>query len=169
MVLINVVGFPFPLKGKSFNELSEDEERYFCDWDEYFLPYNHAVQIVLLNEKSFVCVRDLAFKRLWRDSVSGLIRFPIEKRKSLHDKWNSESGLQDVRQWLYDLGISFSRNVFLLYPEQVIYTPWKLLVRYWNGFAWSVGMGMYAFDASMNWVCEFHHEDVIIYSTFTKV
>lgn len=43
MVLIDVAGFPFPLKGKSFNELSEDEEKYFCD----LVQVVHKIAIII--------------------------------------------------------------------------------------------------------------------------
>ncbi len=47
-----------------------------------------------------------------------------------------------------------------------VVTSWKILVKYWDAFAWSVGFAMYAFDTSMNWICEFNHEDTIAYSAF---
>ena len=103
--------------------------------------------------------------RLWNDSIHDFRRFPCIEKKSLHDKWNLESGIQEVRQWLYSLGMSFSQNIFLLYSDRIILTSWKILVKYWDAFAWSVGFAMYV-DTSMNWICEFNHEDMITYSAF---
>ena len=104
--------------------------------------------------------------RLWDNSIHDFRRFPYVEKKSLHDKWNSGSGIQEVRQWFYSLGIAFDRNIFLLYSDKIILTCWKILVKYWDAFAYSIGFAMYALDTSMNWICEFNHEDMITYSAF---
>ncbi|MEM7591250.1 MAG: hypothetical protein AAF383_06990 [Cyanobacteria bacterium P01_A01_bin.83] len=166
MVVLNFPNFPSELTGKTFNELSEKETGFFTG-DEYLpLPNDHALQIIILDRESLAMVKSLAMSRFNEYLVYGCNSFSYVQKKPLHDKWNSELGIQEVRQWLYDLGIPFSQKVFLLYSDNMIVTSWKILVKYWDAFAWSVGVAMYAFDTSMNWICEFHHEDVITYSTF---
>jgi len=38
--------------------------------------------------------------------------------------------------------------------------PWKLLVKYWDDFTWSVGFGMTAMDHTGQWAAYLFHEDV---------
>ena len=166
MTVLNIANFSSELKGKTFNELSEKEKSFFTCDDYLPSPNNHTLQIILLDQKSFRIVKSLAISRLNNYLVYGYNNFPYVQKKSLCDKWNSELSIREVRQWLYNIGIPLSQKIFLLYSNKIVLTSWKILVRYWDAFAWSVGVAMYAFDASMNWICEFHHEDTIIYLAF---
>ena len=158
-----IVNFPFEISGKTFDQLSEQETGFFIEDQDFVLPKNHALQIILLDKESFKRVNSIARSRLWDTSKHDFRSFPHKQKILLYDKWDSNSGIQEVRQWLYGLNIPFKQNIFLWYSDQIILTTWKILVRYWDAFAWSVGVEMFAFDSSMNWVCEFHHEDVITY------
>ena len=66
----------------------------------------------------------------------------------------------------FDSGFIVNAKIYFFCIDRIILTSWKILVKYWDAFAWSVGFAMYAFDTSMNWICEFNHEDTIAYSAF---
>lgn len=166
MNMLQAARLPFGIAGRSFSQLSERDRSFFVG-DEYLpLHQNHDAQIVLLDRKSATRVKSFARAGLSKDCVGDLARFPTLDRQFLHDKWNSDAGVKDVRQWLHSLGIPFARVVVLWYDSAVVLTTWKLLIRYWDAFAWSVGVAMYAFDHTLSWVCEFHHEDIIQYYAF---
>jgi hypothetical protein len=70
---------------------------------------------------------------------------------------------------LFDRGIPFRRTAYLLYEQdQVVQATWRMVVRYWNAFAWSVGYAMMAVDHTLQWACCFHHEDVIVFGSHSK-
>jgi hypothetical protein len=63
-MIVNVANFPFELRGRTFNELSEKETEWFTR-DRYLpLPNNHALQIILLDRESFTIVKSLAVSKL---------------------------------------------------------------------------------------------------------
>ena len=159
---------PFEISGLPFSALTEEQQSFFIG-DEYLpLPDSHDKQIILLDKESAQRVKQYAASGLSNTHVGDLSRFPLLDEKLLRDKWDSASGVQNVRQWLHDLGVPYSRDVFLWYDQQVVATPWKLVVRYWDAFAWNVGVAMHAFDHTLSWVCEFHHEDVISFYAFPQ-
>ncbi len=101
---------------------------------------------------------------------SYLVSSPNRKEVSLSiiDAWGDPEKEQEVRSWLYGLGIPYSKEVYLLYDNQVVRTEWKILVKYWDCFANNVGMVMVVVDSSWSWACEFHHEDVISFYDYSK-
>ncbi|MFN7629192.1 MAG: hypothetical protein ACK5PZ_20390 [Pirellula sp.] len=83
--------------------------------------------------------------------------------------WNTDDGIQSVRQWLHDCGVPYGTTVFLFYDRAMILAmPWKLVLRYWNAWAWSVGYSMIAVDSTCQWACMFHHENVIQFGRHTE-
>jgi len=155
---------PIPLQYRPWQELTERDREFFCG-DRYpTLPPNHAAQIRLLTRDDAVRLTDWAVWSIpagWPDRGE---RFGEDVSFGTYDSWEDEAGLDEVRRWLFDRGIPFRREVFLLYERhRVVWTTWKILVRYWDAFAWSVGYEMLAFDPTLRWACCFHHEDVIIF------
>lgn len=168
MTVLQSVQLPFELTGRRFSELSERERCFFIG-DEYLpLPPGHDAQIIRLDRDCADLVKSFARGGLSQDRVGDFHRFPILDHKLLHDKWCSESDIQDVREWLHSLGIPYGQAIFLWYDDIVVLTTWKLLLRYWDAFAWSVGTAMHAFDHTLRWVCEFHHEDIISFYAIPK-
>jgi len=93
MVILNLANLPFKLSGQTFNELPEKETSFFID-NEYFpLPDNHAVQIILLNQKSFDSIKYFVVSRLWDNYIHDFLHFSHIEKISLCDKWNSELGI----------------------------------------------------------------------------
>ena len=144
----------------------------FCSEDEYLpLPSEHAAQIQRLKPNDA--------RRVWQwlgpSIPSG---WPESKpmfadRTELelnHENWNTDDGVQLVRQWLHDRGIPYAAHVFLVYEaDQIIQMPWKLLVKYWDALAWSVGYSTIPRPTSTRqWACCFHHENWILYGTYSE-
>jgi hypothetical protein len=161
---------PFTFESVGWNDLSQADRSFFCIQDEYLpLPPEHAAQIKRLTPE--------VARRLWQWLEPSLPtgwpesepHFANQTILRLEDRsWNTDDGVQTVRQWLHDRGIPYSTDVFLVYEaHQIIQMPWKLLVKYWDALAWSVGYSMIALDRTRQWACCFHHEDVIVFGAFS--
>ena len=157
---------PFPLNTQNWHELSDSETFFFAEPE--CLISSHAAQIHLLNKLDARRFSHWALNALpvgWPDH-SG---FLIEHRLNIQNKWNKEKDIQEVRQWLHDLQIPFAQTIYLIYDfDQVVQTTWKLLVRYWDQFAWSIGYAMTCVDETQQWACTFHHEDMILFGSHRK-
>ena len=159
---------PFSVAAIPWTELSEPDRRFFCFQDDYLpLPAAHAAQIRLVAPEDGGRVRQWAWAAIphgWPDATEH--RFPAEQKLNIQNCWNEERELARVRQWLHDRGIPFEREIYLLFDhDQVVQTTWKILVRYWDAFAWSVGYAMVAVDSTLQWAICFHHEEVIVFGT----
>ena len=163
---------PFEIESVGWNDLPDSKRDFFCFEDEYLpLPTEHAVQIRSLAPES----ADRVWRWLWPSLPSGWPEsephFANQSELVLdYENWNSDDGAQIVRQWLHDRAIPYSSDVFLIYEsDKIVRMPWKLVVKYWDALAWSVGYAMIAMDATRQWACCFHHEDVIVFGTFSKI
>lgn len=160
-------GLPFPVTGRTWDQLPETDRGFFQFKGDYLpLHPNHEVQIRLLNRddarRIFEWMKS-AWPAAWPD---GGQFFPHEQTMRIDDAWDGADGADRVRQWLYDCGIPFDREVFLLYERDVVVqVTWKMLVTYWDAFAWSVGLCMVTFDHTLQWACGFHNENVITFGS----
>ena len=149
-----------------WNDLSVSERTFFVGDNYLPLPQSHANRIAVL--------RGSPAREFIREAIYGLPgyspaateNFTSEESVHLTDVWNDESRVQEVRQWLHDRRIPYPTQVFLLYDNLVVVTDWKSVVRYWDAFAWSVGVEMMAVDSTKSWVCSFHHEEVITFRSY---
>ena len=159
---------PFPIRSRTWSELSERERGVFCfDDDDLPLPATHAAQIALLDADHAKLTSAWLFSAL--PSRWPRPDFTDEITLRIDDKWNSVEGVQTVRQCLHGRGITYARQVYLIYDwERVVQMPWKLVVRYWDAVASLVGVAMITMDHTRQWACCFHHEDVIIFGTFKR-
>ncbi|HBN78189.1 MAG TPA: hypothetical protein DD473_20740 [Planctomycetaceae bacterium] len=160
--------FPFPLEVTFWNEMSDSERDFFSFESEYLpIPLAHADQICRLNNSSSKLVwkwLGAALPAHWPEAEA---QFPNQLVFNLEShNWNSDEGMQAVRQWLHDRNIPYSESMFLMYePGKVIQLPWKLFVKYWDALTWSVGACAIVMDHKCKWALCFHHEDVIIFGT----
>jgi hypothetical protein len=162
---------PFPVSTRPWAELSERDRSFFSFDDDYLpLHLNHAAQIGLLAPADAGRVVAWAFAAIppgWPEHTDQ--RFEHEERLSIGASWNDETRRAEVRRWLFGRGVPFRRTVYLLYErDQVVQTTWRMVVRYWDAFAWSVGYAMVAVDHTLQWACCFHHEDVIVFGSRGK-
>ena len=159
---------PFPVTVQPWEDLTEADRGFFCFAEDYLpLHPNHAAQIGLLAPVDAARVSAWAFSAIppgWPDRTDQ--RFEHEEQLVVRDCWDEASRRDEVRRWLFERGIPFHRVVYLLYEsERVVQATWKMVVRYWDAFSWSVGYAMVAVDHTLQWACCFHHEDVILFGT----
>lgn len=151
---------------KAWDSLSKQDRSFFIGDNYLPLPKSHAARISILKgirAREFV---RLALYKVPNYSVAATCQFKHEDHILLHDVWNDESKIAEVRDWLYQKGIPFSNQVYLLYDNLVVSTAWKIVVTYWDALAWSVGVEMIAIDNTKSWICCFHHEEVITFMSF---
>lgn len=153
---------------KAWDELSE-EDRWFFVGEEYLpLDKSHAERISVLQSSE---ARELTRRLLYGvPGYSSVASSTFNHEESIHleDVWGDEPKIQEVRDWLYRRGVPYSRRVYLLYDNLVVAADWKILVRYWDAFAWSVGVEMVALDSTKSWVCSFDHEQVITFRSYSR-
>lgn len=162
---------PFEIETTGWNDLNEVQRDFFCFEEEYLpLPEQHLLQIHRLSSSSAERVWRWLGPSLpsgWPESephFSDQTAFQLD-----HGDWNSAEDVQSVRQWLHDLGVAYASDVFLVYESnKIVRMPWKLVVKYWDALAWSVGYAMIAMDPSRQWACCFHHENVIVFGKFPE-
>ena len=147
--------------------LSEVErERIFTGEDYLPLPETHAQRIKAVFGQS---AREIG-KKLLSDvpgfSATATGRFQRTEMLNIAESWRSPKDVQVTREWLHQRGVPYSTDVYLVYHEAVVATHWKILLTYWDAFAWSVGFAMHALNQSQSWICEFHHEDVITFQSY---
>ena len=158
---------PFEESSRLWSELSEPERDFFCfDDDVASLPPNHAAQMALLAPGDNDRLASWAFAALPPGWPDGGDKFEWEDQLRIHECWNDPVRVAQVRRWLFDRGIPFRRTVYLIYGyDRVVQTTWRMVVRYWDAFAWSVGYAMVAVDHTLQWACCFHHEEVIVFGS----
>ena len=150
-----------------WSSLTEEQRDLFFIGDEYLpLPDSHADRIKVLIGAEARSFMGEALHAVPGYSSAATSIFVQEKFISTADVWTDEAKVQAVRDWLYHTGVPFSRRVFLLYDRLVVSTDWKIVVKYWDAFAWSVGVATLILDESKTWVCRFDHEDVITFSSY---
>jgi hypothetical protein len=162
---------PFPVSVRPWDELLKWDRSFFCFTDDYLpLHPNHAAQIGLLTPADASRLSEWVFEAIppgWPER--GEQRFKYGARIVVRDSWHDTVRRSDVRRWLYQRGIPFRRTIYLIYERnQVVQTSWRMVVRYWDAFAWSVGYAMIAVDHTLEWACCFHHEEVFIFGTHSK-
>lgn len=160
--------WPFAVSSRAWDELSE-RERNFCCGDHHLpLHPQHAAQLRLLNGEDARCFASWAWSAVpagWPDQADR--RFARESALNLlQQSWSDTDTKAMVQRWLYEQGIPFRRTVYLIYERDcVVQTTWRMVVRYWDAFAWSVGYGMVTVDHTLRWAVCFHHEDVFAFGS----
>jgi hypothetical protein len=152
--------------------LSERDRSFFWPDEAHGpLPPGLIAQLGLLETQDAARVFTSALSALppgWPDQLDS--SFENEAQLWIGDSWGDPRQLAEVRRWLYDRGLPFRRVVYLLYErDQVVQTTWRMVVRYWDALAWSVGFAMIVLDPTLQWACCFHHEDVIVFGSRGKM
>ncbi len=64
-----------------------------------------------------------------------------------------------VKKWLFTHGVPFRQPVYLSYqPDTAVLTTWKMLIRYWDLFYYSISDDLTVIDETLNWALLFYHE-----------
>ena len=128
-------------------------------------------QIGLLARTDVARVTEWAFAAIppgWPDRTDE--RFEQEAELAIGDCWDDPARRAEVRRWLFERSVPFGRTVYLLYErDRVVQATWRMVVRYWDAFAYSVGLSMVAVDYTLQWACCFHHEEVIIFGSHAEM
>jgi hypothetical protein len=129
------------------------------------LPAEHLEQLTPLNKE--------ASNFLWNYiSESGLHQhepFGNEFFKTVNSTRIYEGNEQEIKKWLYQRGLPFSKQVYLSWqPETAMITTWKLVVKYFDDFFYGGSDDLTVIDESLNWAVLFHHEDEIYFGTNKK-
>jgi hypothetical protein len=162
--------FDFTPQLQSWSKLSPDERGFGWLQENYGpIPRAHLESIARVDVHDRPRLNSWLDRLLPRKSADQLA-FPVSEFLRLTDEsWNTDNGVQSVRQWLYDRGVPYQSTIYAFYDrDQILCMPWRLLVKYWDSFAWSVGYAMIATDASCQWACMFHHEDVIEFGRYVS-
>ena len=161
---------PFKVSICPWLGLSERDRSFFCGDDYLPLPPQHAAQIGLLAQEDAAQLTSWAFSAIppgWPDLTDQ--RFEYEHQLNVRECWNDDVRRAEVTRWLFGRGVRFRRTVYLLYERgRVVQTTWRMVVRYWDAFAWSVGYAMFAVDHTLQWACCFHHEDMFVFGSHGK-
>lgn len=147
----------------AWDALTEPQRSFFCGDDYLPLLPSHAARISRLHGIRAVEFIRFALYQMPSYSPFAQTDFKHKQIMLLEDVWGDQARIAAVRDWLYQTGVPFSTQVFLLRHEEVIATDWKILVLYWDAFAWSVGVEMLVVDQTKSWLCTFHHEQVITF------
>ena len=151
-----------------WSQLSPSERGYSWLEENYgSVPQTHLESIARVD------VADRPRLNSWLDRVlpqksADRLCFPNSELLHLTDEsWNTDAGVQTVRQWLYNRSVPYRTTIYCFYDrDQVLCLAWRLLVKYWDAFAWSVGYAMIATDSTCQWACMFHHENVIEFGCY---
>lgn len=159
---------PLPISWRPWSELQDHERGFFIlGEDDPPLHPNHVARLGRLELFSARRVWDWAYSGFthgWPEGIGE--RFRHEEMRSVTDVWGVTERVAEIRRWLHSKGIPFSRPIYLLYTrDQVVFTTWQLLVKFWDVFGWTVGYAMTAVDHTRQWACCFHHEDLIVFGT----
>jgi len=158
------ISFPSLIEFIAWDDIPDRERNFSFVQENFSVPIFHLEQIRRVAPKS---AHQLG---KWFRWYSEDLRFPYESIFQLKDEhWNTDVGIQAVRKWLHECNVPYAQQVFLFYDNDRVFSlPWKLLIRYWDVFAWRVGYAMIVADHTTQWVCCFHHENVIIFGSYTE-
>lgn len=147
-----------------------DYENRFKSWQNYDeLPFSLFILVDELELKQYLSQRVAFLKGFEAAEFTRLIHkeipklFKNEECFNISESWNSDIKIAQVRKWLFQRKIPFDQDIYMLYGENVIKTKWKVFVKHWNIFSWSVGISLNIVDQTRSWLLEVHHEDVLTF------
>jgi hypothetical protein len=164
-------GLPFSVSTRSWEELNESERSFFCFQDEYLpLHPNHGAQIHLLLKEDANRFTNWVWSSIPSKWPEPMEYFKYNESLVIQDSWNDETARTKVKRWLYDKNIPLKQTVYLLYnKDHVVQTTWRMVIRYWDAFAWLISYQMIVVNHTLSWACCFHHEDIIIFGHNYKI
>lgn len=78
----------------------------------------------------------------------------------------SEANERDVKEWLYQRGVAFDKNVYVSWDsEKGAIVPWKILIDYFDSFYYPGSDDLIAIDENLNWALLFAHWETIFFGT----
>jgi hypothetical protein len=134
--------------------LNDAPEKRFLAFanDDLKLHPKHAEEILVLPIRHTQTVINLVKPGKVKNAIYHVDLSHIEHRGKLEDQY--------IRDWLYNLGISFQQKVIVL-DRNVVLTTWKMVMKYFDSWVWA--HDILVFDENQNWYVYFFHEDAIFY------
>ncbi len=103
---------------------------------------------------------EFPFKRGLFESVQSLSLQPVSHQDDLAEE------RPRVKKWLFAQGVPFRRQVYLSYqPDTAVLTTWKMLIRYWDLFYYSISDDLTVIDETLNWALLFYHEHEVYFGS----
>ena len=148
--LDNLEDFCVPLESHPLKWKFEDEDG--------FITEEFKDQIIPLNQK--------AAKFLWDFESTqrqlGDIPKMQQHYKKISEYFSGSSSNQEVKKWLYNLGIPFDQKVFWIdQPEWGFILTWKMIIKYSEDLFF--GSDTVLWDRSLNWCLNYHHDDTFYF------
>lgn len=146
---------------KQFTEARPDIYTIFGTPEEFDkMPLEHRDQIHFLNYKASKYIRNL-------EDVSRIVTgdgsnpFNKDNFKETETFYIVDDGEKDLKKWLFNRGIQFRSEVFLLADQYVIVETWKIIVKYC--FDIFFANDIILFDKTLNWCLYYFHHDIIYF------
>ncbi|MDT7833131.1 hypothetical protein RQM59_12110 [Flavobacteriaceae bacterium S356] len=150
ITLDNVEDFCVPLESHPLNWKFEDEGGYISE--------EFKDQIIPLDSK--------AAKFLWdfESTQRHLGNIPKIKDyyKSTLEFYSGSSTNQEVKKWLYNLGVAFDQKVFWVdQPQWGFILTWKMIIKFSDDLFF--GSDAVIWDRTLNWCLNYDHNDAFYF------
>jgi len=133
----------------------------FTDPKYDLLPQEHLDQLQPLDKEASKFLFDYISNAHLHDDIP----FRKDFFRTI-DKMRIQTGNEsEVKKWLYHRGLPFDKKVFLLWNEEAMMLPWKLLIKYFDSFYYSGSDDLSVFDQGLSWALMFFHEDEVYFGT----
>jgi hypothetical protein len=134
----------------------------FTEANHAQLPAIHLDQLKPLDAKASKFLWDYVLKTNLHQNVP----FKKDFFRTIDKAAIKDGNEQEIKKWLYRRGLPFEKEVFLSWqPSEAMIVPWKIFVKYFDSFYYSVSDDLTVFDQSLNWALLFYHEDEIYFGT----
>lgn len=123
----------------------------------------HKDQIHFLNENGTKLINEFLDSS---KMTQGLPYEPFKKYFKTIDEFRvTENCDSEIKKWLYDKGIPFSKYVFIDCDRsgQSVMLTWKMVIKYWQGIFFADDIVI--FDSSLEWGIFYYHESELYFGT----
>jgi len=138
----------------------------FTDPDYDILPEIHLNQIIPLNP--------YGAKILW-DYISDVdLHLNVPFKHNFFKNVNSfdvdPDNRKRTKKWLYQTGIPFKKEVLVSWTKtEAAIVPWKVVVKYFDSFYYSIGDDLTIIDEGLAWAILFFHKEQIFYGNNNRL
>lgn len=127
------------------------------------LPDETKDQVFFLNKEATSYLLDLLHSaRLVTEGGWNPFKDNFKTVETFDKFYNTDESRQLLKKWLYQRGIPFSNQVFLLETnDNAVVATWKMIIRH-SPFIFP-GDDAVVFDKSLNWCLFFYHENIMFF------
>lgn len=147
ITLENIEQFSVPLN-------DYNNQWIFTNENDELASDEHKDQIFPLTEQ--------AAKFLWDFDMQLGVECTEKYFKKITTFDSSSADQTTIRKYLYNLGIPFSRKVFIaMQPHIGFVLTWKMVIKYSHNLFFAYDQVIR--DRTLNWALEFHHDDIFTF------